>query len=155
MTRGQRHARMAIPTNLIAPCGMNCRLCWGYIREHNTCPGYLVASSEESQKSSSRLPCAIRNCEQPAQSEATRCSSKCKSFPCRRLKQLDKRYRIRYRMGMIENLAMIEQFGIRHFIRNEKRKWLCPECGLLLCVHKPKCTSCGHGWPSDGERPEV
>jgi predicted RNA-binding Zn-ribbon protein involved in translation (DUF1610 family) len=60
------------------------------------------------------------------------------------LKQLDKRYRTRYAMSMIDNLKMINEFGIRHFIRNEKVKWICPKCGEMICVHRSACLSCGH-----------
>jgi hypothetical protein len=59
---------------------------------------------------------------------------------------LDKRYISKYGMSMIANLEMINDFGIRHFIRAEKVKWICPECGELICVHKPNCLSCGYAW---------
>lgn len=136
----------AISINLIAPCGMNCRLCWGYIREKNTCPGCRRNDSHHSQKSKYRNTCKIRNCEQIAKSRTNYCSISCSSFPCARLKQLDKRYRIKYEMSMIENLAMINNAGVRQFIRNEKIKWSCPECGETICVHKSTCPSCEYNW---------
>lgn len=135
-----------IPTNLVAPCGMNCRLCLGYIREKNRCPGCRKINSQDSEKSKYRNRCRIKNCEELSKSGAKYCSEKCGKFPCARLKQLEKRYRTKYGMSMIENLKMIDEFGIRHFIRNEKSKWTCPECGELICVHRPACLSCGHEW---------
>ncbi len=135
-----------IPTDLIAPCGMNCRLCWGYIREKNTCPGCLRIDSQESQKSKYRTTCKIKNCDQITKNKTKYCSDSCDNFPCARLKQLDKRYRIKYGMSMIDNLKMINEFGIRHFIRNEKEKWICPECGQIVCVHRPACLTCGYKW---------
>ena len=131
-----------IPTKLIAPCGMNCRLCRAYIRDKNTCPGCL---GDDSLKSRYCVTCKIKNCEHIATGKARYCFS-CGNFPCTRLKQLDKRYRTKYGMSMIENLKTIRDFGIRHFIRNEKRKWACPQCGDLICVHKPKCLSCEYEW---------
>ena len=68
---------------------------------------------------------------------------KCKNFPCDYLKHLDKRYRIKYNMSMIENLENINKLGIRKFIKNEKMKWGCPECGGTICVHKGYCYRCG------------
>jgi hypothetical protein len=59
---------------------------------------------------------------------------------------LDERYRTKYGMSMIDNLVHIKKFGIRHFMRNEKERWACPECSQLLCVHKPQCLICGHKW---------
>ena len=134
---------VTIPIDLIAPCGMNCRICWGYIREKNSCPGCLRNHGQESKKSKYRSTCKIRNCEQIAKGKIRFCSDKCDSFPCTRLKQLDKRYRTKYGMSMIDNLKMINDVGIRQFIRNEKVKWVCPGCGGLLCVHKPACLFCG------------
>jgi hypothetical protein len=136
----------AIPTDLIAPCGMNCRLCLGYIRERNTCPGCRRINGQEGQKSKSRNRCRIKNCVQIAKGKINYCSESCNSFPCARLKQLDQRYSTKYGMSMIDNLKMINESGIRHFIRNEKMRWICPECGKMICVHRPTCLACGHKW---------
>ena len=146
MKKTHRKKPTTIPTNLIAPCGMNCRLCWGYIREKNTCPGCRSIDGNDSQKSKYRSTCKIRNCEHITKGKIKYCSVSCDMFPCDRLKQLDKRYRTKYGMSMIGNLKMINDVGIRNFIRNEKRKWICPECGELICVHKPTCLSCGYKW---------
>ncbi len=146
MSKSYRKMPATIPTKLIAPCGMNCRLCWGYIREKNTCPGCLGNESQESQKSKYRTKCKIRNCEQITRGKTEYCSESCDIFPCARLRQLDKRYRSKYGMSMIENLKIIHETGIRQFIRNEKLKWTCPECGEMICVHKPTCLSCGYQW---------
>jgi hypothetical protein len=143
MTGTERKKTAAIPTDLIAPCGINCRLCWAYIRDRDTCPGCL---SVDGQRTDSRTRCRIKNCEHLAADKSKYCSDRCASFPCARLKQLDKRYRTKYGMSMIENLNQIQKLGIRQFVRNEKAKWRCPQCGELLCVHKPACLSCGHAW---------
>lgn len=135
-----------IPVDLIAPCGMNCRLCWGFIRERNRCPGCRRDDGHESRKSKYRNTCRIRNCERIVEGRIKYCSRRCDAFPCKRLKGLDKRYRNRYGMSMVENLKMIDESGIRQFIRKEKEKWICPGCGQLLCVHKPACLSCGYHW---------
>ncbi len=70
----------------------------------------------------------------------------CDSFPYDRLNRLDKRYRTKYGMSMIDNLENIRKFGIKHFIRNEKERWSCPECGEILCVHKPQFLYGQHTW---------
>lgn len=146
MARKNQNKRVTIPTDLIAPCGMNCRLCWGYVRERNPCPGCLRIDPEPSRKSEYRNSCIIKNCEYIARSGKKYCSVKCVHFPCTRLKQLDKRYRTKYGMSMIENLKMITDLGIRQFIRHQKEKWICRECGQLLSVHKSICQSCGSKW---------
>lgn len=144
MIKAHSKTTTTIHSDLIAPCGMNCRLCWGYIREKNTCPGCRNIGNKESQKSKYRTRCVIRNCEKLAEGNWRFCSVDCSSYPCARLRNLDKRYRTRYGMSMIENLNMIHKEGIRKFIRNEKLKWICPECGHMLCVHRPACLTCGY-----------
>jgi len=64
----------------------------------------------------------------------------CKDYPCYRLKQLDKRYRTKYNMSMIENLNYINKNGIRKFIIKEK--WKCPTCNSYICVHRGFCLNC-------------
>ncbi len=131
-----------IPTRLIAPCGMNCRLCHAYIRDKNVCPG---CSGDNRLKSTYCIECKIKNCDKLTKRGNSFCFN-CKSFPCKRLKNLDKRYRKKYGMSMIENLEIIREAGIRYFIKKEKQRRACPECGDLICVHKPKCFSCGYKW---------
>jgi hypothetical protein len=135
-----------IPVYLIAPCGMNCRLCRGYLREKNSCPGCLGIDRQDSRKSTYPRTCKIKHCEQISSGKNRYCSERCARYPCLRLKQLDKRYRTKYGMSMILNLKMIKEVGIRRFIRNEKAKWACPECGAMICVHEAMCLSCGYNW---------
>ena len=118
----------------IAPCGMNCRLCIGYLRAKNKCDGCLTPDTKCGKA------CTVRFCEKR---NGKYCDHSCPSFPCRRLNTLDKRYRTKYGMSMIENLERIEEKGIREFIRNEKSRWACPVCGDLICVHRPECLNCG------------
>jgi hypothetical protein len=131
-----------IRTTLMAPCGMNCRLCSAYIREKEACPG---CRGDDSIKAKTRITCRIKNCDTIRHDKAKYCFS-CDRFPCDRLNHLSERYRTQYGMSMIDNLEHIKKYGIRHFIRNEKERWTCPECRELICVHKPQCLVCGHKW---------
>jgi hypothetical protein len=132
----------AIRTTLIASCGMNCGLCSAYGRDKKACPG---CRGDDSVKSKTRITCRIKNCEKIVQGRVNYCFG-CDSFPCDRLNHLDKRYRTKYGMSMIDNLVNIKKVGIRQFIRNEKERWTCPECGEIICVHRPQCLSCEHKW---------
>jgi len=132
----------AIRTALIAPCGMNCRLCCAYTRDKKACPG---CRGDDSVKSKTRVTCRIKNCEKIGQGKVRYCFS-CGRFPCDRLNHLNERYRTKYGMSMIDNLEHIKKYGIKHFMSNEKERWTCPECSELICVHKPQCLFCGHKW---------
>ena len=129
-----------IQARMIAPCGMDCALCIGHQREKNRCPGCNDPHNE------AKLPhcvrCRLKNCTEAGQ--PSRFCGECPAFPCRRLRQLDQRYRTKYGMSMLENLEAIQAFGIRKFIAREKAKWACPACGKILCVHRSECPHCGH-----------
>jgi hypothetical protein len=125
-------------SNLIAPCGMNCGICLGYLRTKNHCVG---CCSEDENKPSYCNVCVIKNCESLNRSESKFCYE-CSKYPCRRLKQLDKRYRTRYGMSMIENLEFIKVNGLEKFEEKENRRWICPNCGAVLCVHREFCLTC-------------
>jgi hypothetical protein len=131
--------RVQFDPSLIAPCGMNCGTCLGYLREKNRCPGCRVFSSD---KAVSIQRCIIPGCEHLAKTESGFCYE-CQKFPCRRLKQLDLRYRTKYRTSFMENLMMIKEKGIETFLEFESERRSCPQCGSVLCVHRPHCMTCG------------
>ena len=87
--------------NTIAPCGMNCALCYAF---------------QDRKKPS--------------------------IFPCRRLKSLDARYRIKYGMSMLENLIFIKEKGEKHFQIAQNQKYTCLDCGNLRTVHYKYCFNC-------------
>jgi hypothetical protein len=124
---------------LIAPCGMNCGICMAYLREKNRCAG---CRTPDEGKPISLLRCKIRTCVILKKSKAKYCCS-CTEFPCANLKHLDKRYRTKYSMSMIENLNNIKSNGINRFLKAEKARWACPKCGGTICVHKGICVECG------------
>jgi hypothetical protein len=136
----EKNAEPVIKSGLIAPCGMNCGICMGYLlRKKDRCPG---CRGSDEQKSASCVRCRIKNCRFFQDGKSRFCYD-CDQFPCARLKQLDKRYRTKYGMSMIENLANIKELGLREFVRNEKLRWACPECGGTICVHRGICAACG------------
>lgn len=125
-------------SSMIAPCGMNCGLCLGYQREKNKCGG---CNGSDSNKPAYCVSCSIRNCEQIQKCDSKLCYE-CSKLPCARMKQLDKRYRTKYGMSMLENLAMIKNSGMDAFLENEKVKWTCKHCGGAVCVHRDFCLKC-------------
>jgi hypothetical protein len=140
MKPGKRRTPEDLRSELIAPCGMNCGLCMAYLREKNTCGG--CRAGDES-KAKSVLGCTIRTCETVRASESGFCSE-CAKLPCPRLKRLDARYRQKYRMSMLENLRELRENGLQAFLESERKRWPCPECGGLQCVHTAECIYCGH-----------
>jgi hypothetical protein len=121
--------------SLIAPCGMNCGICMAYLRKKNKCNGCRATNV---WKPVTREQCKIKNCS----NLSSQFCSACEEFPCKRLKHLDKRYRTKYGMSMIENLQTIEEAGIKKFLEMECSRWACPFCGGTICVHTRHCSNC-------------
>ncbi len=125
--------------SLIAPCGMNCGICIGFLREKKKCPG---CNSDSKNKTTHCIKCIIRNCEYLENSTSGFCYE-CPKYPCARLRQLDKRYRTKYRMSMIENLDNIKMLGLDEFLDRENSKWTCTNCKARLSAHRENCLECG------------
>jgi hypothetical protein len=123
----------------IAPCGINCGTCRAYLRDKNKCSGCMAASGTIMGYCER---CSIRNCSEIKNSESKFCYE-CKDFPCKRLKQIDKRYQTKYRTGLIQNLQDIKIKGIDAYLLLERSKWTCTHCGAVLSVHDKKCIKCG------------
>jgi hypothetical protein len=131
-----------IASELIAPCGMNCALCLAYQRSKNTCPG---CRAQDQNKGKYCRQCVIKNCACLQEFKRKIFCYRCSNFPCRRLKQLDKRYRQNYGMSMLANLRDIKEKGVTEFGGNQQIEWECPQCGNILCVHRPQCLFCQEG----------
>lgn len=127
---------MVMNSKLIAPCGMNCNTCVAFLREKNKCPG---CNLQGKPNSGYFKRCAIKNCNIIKEKGWKFCSPKCEKFPCQRLKNLDKRYRTKYDMSMIENLNMIKDKGIREFLKKQKKKYV--KGKKIFCVHKKEFIS--------------
>lgn len=128
---------------LIAPCGMNCRLCIAYQAKENDldkqgfhrkyCPGCIPRGEN----------CTFMkdSCELVGQGKVRFCFE-CENYPCKRLKALDKRYRTKYHMSMIGNLNSIKEQGMDSFLKQQEEKWQCPKCGGTICCHNGLCLKC-------------
>lgn len=125
---------------LIAPCGMDCHLCMAYFKKIGKMPQRqnipcLGCRSKDAGKAKSCLACRIKNCSKRIKNHGLFCFE-CDSFPCVRLKQLDKRYRTKYEMSMIDNLEYIRKNGIRKFLKYEEKRWV--RGNKVYCVHHHK-----------------
>lgn len=128
---------------LIAPCGMNCQLCAAYqFKEldlnkkgfhRSYCPGCIPRGENCTHMAKS---CALLG-----KGEVRFCFE-CANYPCKRLKSLDKRYRTKYHMSMIENLNAIRDNGMESFLKAQEETWRCPACGGTICCHNGLCLKC-------------
>lgn len=128
---------------LIAYCGMNCGLCISYLgmkidlNKHGFnrtyCPGCVPRGKN----------CLFMKDKCNLLGEGlVRFCFECKDYPCKRLKALDKRYRTKHHMSMLENLQYIKEHGMEKFLEREELKWRCPQCGGMICCHNGLCLNC-------------
>lgn len=150
---------------LIAPCGMNCSLCIayqfgekdlnkrGFHRKY--CPGCIPRGKNCTHMG--------HQCELLGRGSVRFCYE-CQGYPCKRLKSLDKRYRSKYHMSMIDNLEVIKEHGTEGFLKKEEERWRCPKCGAVICCHNGLCLGCNldtllqnkkYRWGEGGILPKV
>jgi hypothetical protein len=122
---------MGFTQDLIAPCGMNCGTCLSYLRKENRCPGCTARP----------LKCGRKVCSEHKKASFTYCFE-CPKFPCEKMNSLEKRYVERYHLSVFDNLRFIKENGIDEFIESEDRRWICKNCGEVLCVHQDFCSNC-------------
>lgn len=128
---------------LIAPCGMNCAICSGYlafkhaVKSQGIRMPYCAGCRQRDKK------CAFlkKKCQLLLEGQVKYCYE-CQGFPCERLLHIDKRYKTFFRMSMINNLEYIKEYGIKRFLDNEEERWQCTECGDVICCHNGICFHC-------------
>ena len=130
--------------DLIAPCGMNCAVCSGYLAfVNNVRSKGLRMSYCKGCRSRNKL-CSFlkKHCTLLMEGRVKYCYE-CPDFPCDKLKQLDASYRKKFRMSMIENLEFIREHVISRLLERETDRWKCPQCGETICCHNGICFNCG------------
>lgn len=130
-------------SELIAPCGMNCAICKAYLAYTHGVPrvrGKVTYCAGCLPRAKNCY--VIRGCKKLSKHQIQSCQQ-CEEMPCENLAHLDKRYRERYGMSMVENLKVLKEIGMDEFLKSQTEKYRCPDCGDAICVHDSKCYSCG------------
>lgn len=89
-----------IDPGMLAPCGMNCMVCYKHCNHKKPCPGCLkgdAAKPEHCRK------CAIKSC---VGEKGLALCHHCHQYPCKLIKNLEKTYRKRYGVSLMANSAM-------------------------------------------------
>lgn len=124
---------------LIAPCGANCLICMAFLRTKNHCLG---CRNDDTNKAKSCVECKIKNCESMKE-QGTHYCFQCTNYPCKKIKHLDTRYRKNYSYSMIDSMQYLKDHGMELHLKTETAKWICVDCGGVICVHRGFCINCG------------
>jgi hypothetical protein len=129
---------------LIAPCGMNCAICKAYLANKHEVPRqrgkvtWCIGCRPRGKN------CFIKRKCKTLTNNPTQFCYECNAVPCENVDRVDRRYRARYDMSMVENLKTIKAKGMIEFLKSQAEKYSCPNCGDVICVHDGKCYSCGY-----------
>src|SRR3989304_275844 len=127
---------------LVAPCGMNCGICKSYLAFSRGVPKERGKVSHCSGCLPREKNCFIKRACKMLSGKKIRFCFECEQMPCKHLERIDKRYRNRYAMSMVQNLKEIQTKGIETFLENQEAKYKCSNCGDVFSVHDGKCYSC-------------
>ncbi len=129
-------------SEMIAPCGMNCELCIAYLGKKNDIKkqGFNRKYCDGCRPRGEHCLHMADKCDLVGKGLIYFCYE-CDDYPCKRLKALDKRYRTKYHMSMIDNLNYIKEHGMDKFLESQSKQWACLKCGENICcqlriVHK-------------------
>lgn len=130
---------------LLAPCGMNCLVCYRRCAHKKPCAGCLdgdVNKPEHCRR------CALRAC--AGRRGHTHCFA-CAEFPCAPIRRLDGNYRRRYGVSLIENGKFASARGISALMERDRAAYRCPVCGGVISLHDAACGECGRPAARDAE----
>jgi hypothetical protein len=122
---------------LLAPCGVTCGVCYVYLRKKKPCLGCRAA---DDAKPGHCRTCKIKTC---AADQGLDFCYQCASFPCQIIKRLDKSYRQRYQVSLIENGLRLKALGAAAYLQQERDRWTCAQCGGTVNMHDRVCSECG------------
>ena len=128
--------------NMIAPCGLDCSICKRALAEISPCAGCRGPNDNKPEFCS--MGCGIILCEERKENGYLFCDE-CPDFPCADVMEKETRYGSKYplRESPLENLRVIREAGMAAFLERERKKWTCPSCGGVICVHTGVCSGCG------------
>ena len=121
---------------LFAPCGMNCLVCYKHCYHKKPCGG--CRNSDKGKPEHCRK-CRIKDC---IGDKGLVYCYECPEHPCRLLMNLEKSYKKRYQVSLVENSEFVSRYGIEQFMAGQKEKYICPICGGVISVHDRECSEC-------------
>ncbi len=125
-----------IEENMIAPCGVNCLACGAHLDAKKPCSGCRTPAEQITRKSCRN--CAKKSC---AFEKGLKWCFECGSFPCVRIKSLNKSYTRNYDVDLVQN-GLEARRDMPAFLRAQKEQFTCANCGGVIDQHHQRCSEC-------------
>jgi hypothetical protein len=133
--------------SLVAPCGMDCSHCSGYLNREYGLKGKKRVQCAGCRARDKNCAFLKKRCDLLRKHQIDFCYE-CPTFPCAQLDKLEDRYRDRgYANSFIANNLRIKEIGPEAFLEEQKKRFACPECGGPISIHEPMCFKCGRKFP--------
>ena len=126
----------AIPPELLAPCGMNCQVCYRHLTPRRACLGCRGGASNTPPHC---RDCALKAC--AAERGVAFCAA-CSRFPCKSMAALEKTYQKRWGISLAETGRRAAAGEAEALLAGQRRRWLCT-CGGVISLHDGVCSECG------------
>lgn len=123
---------------MFAPCGVNCLICYMHANPRKYGKSCRGCFSQEQEKAIHCRRCRIKKCTEDK--GLSHCFN-CTDMPCKLIKNLDKSYRQRYGVSIVENCLSALKNGIIHHMLLEKEIWTC-RCNGLISLQDGVCSEC-------------
>ncbi|MFX1388950.1 MAG: DUF3795 domain-containing protein [Promethearchaeota archaeon] len=134
-------------------CGLYCGACFimnAYKQKRTDClPKEWVSSLEDKEikcygcKSELVFEncqgCQIRKC---AQSKDLEFCNDCSLFPCEKIKIFEK-MNLKHHNVAIRYFNTIKEAGVQEWLKQQKERWSCKNCGNSFSWYEENCTFCG------------
>lgn len=125
-----------IPDYLFAPCGMNCLVCYVHLKDKKPCGGCYGDNKHKPERC---VNCKIKTC---ANEKGFKYCFECSDFPCKAIKNMEKSYKKRYGVSLIENSILVKDSGVSSFQKVEQNNWKCHACSGIISLHDNACSIC-------------
>lgn len=125
-----------IKINMLAPCGMNCMVCYKHCYSKRPCSGCFNSDIDKPEHC---RKCKIKDC---VVEMGFTCCYECSTYPCKQIIRLEKSYNMRYKTSLIENSMFVKEYGLAEFMEQQKKKYTCPDCGGIISIHDRECSEC-------------
>lgn len=125
-----------IDSGMVAPCGMNCLVCYKHCNHKKPCGGCLQGDTGKPEHC---RKCALKDC---VREKGLSYCYECPEYPCKRLKALEKSYQTRYGASLLANGRAVQEKGLAAFLEEQKQAFTCPVCGGVISLHDAACSAC-------------
>ena len=129
-----------IDVGMLAPCGLNCMLCYRHLGK-DPCPGCRARLDEPD---SYRRKCVMRAC---TMEHGYLTCANCTERPCKRVKAFQKRYMDGYGVNLSAIAEAVLHDGAEAYLSADLAAHTCPDCGHLINLHFGVCSGCGRQFP--------